>query len=68
MTDLIALRDALRAHLKKSKTPQTQIASEIGVSQQWVSQFIAGRIASPGLHRFMRLQKWVERDRNKNHD
>lgn len=65
MIDLNALRDAIRAQLKATTTPQTQIARELGISQSWISLFINERINSPRLDRLMRLAKWAETDKSR---
>ena len=63
MTDLIALRDAIRAYIKSHPSTQVRIASELGVSQTWVGKFARGEIGAPHLERLVRLQKWVEGDK-----
>jgi len=63
MTNLIELRDSIRAYLKIHPSTQVRIATELGVSQAWVSKFVRGAINAPRLERLARLHKWVEGDK-----
>ncbi len=56
----VRLDKAVKALLKRSKGDWVRVANASGVSYSWISKFMNGHVANPGLETLLAVKKVLE--------